>query len=464
MVSEPYESRRWPRQRPDGPARRAESRDEPGQWMQFVAFVLAFSLLTFLAGAFVVLHKMTPYQLLRSAYQAGEALYVQLTSFDDPLQTDLWSDARTSARGVTVHQPDKTYAGFTLFTSGHDAAAYLMDMDGQILHRWRKPFSEIWDETSAVKRPRPDAFVYFDKAHLYPNGDLLGVYIGVGDTPWGLGLVKLDKDSNVIWKFLDRVHHDVGVGEDGRIYTLTHALRDEPIPEFRFLEMPFIEDFLVILSPDGEVEKKISLTEALAHSPYSRFPATVPHFARQDPLHTNSVEPIEGAAAKNFPFARQGDVLLSFRESGLVATLDPESERFTWGTRGPWIGQHDPDLLPNGNLLLFDNNGNVGPDGASRVLEFDPRTLQIVWSYTGSVMRPFESIIRSDQQRLPNGNTLITESDGGRLLEVTPGGEIVWEYRNPVRAELDGRERIAVLSGGQRFTAADLDPSFRPGE
>jgi hypothetical protein len=60
---------------------------------------------------------------------------------------------------------------------------------------------------------------------------------------------------------------------------------------------------------------------------------------------------------------------------------------------------------------------------------------------------------------LPNGNTLITESDGGRLVEVTPKGEIAWEFLNPVRAETN-QERTAVLSPGTRVDSAILDPSL----
>ncbi|MGH6948787.1 MAG: arylsulfotransferase family protein [Kiloniellales bacterium] len=464
MYYEGSESDRWhpaARRAPSsGDLGAAEPSPQGGQRLSIAALVLAISLLTFLAGAFIVLLKLPPYALLNAAYRAGEALYVQRTAYADPVETDLWFDARTPRRGVTINKAAKTYPGLTLFTSGHDTVASLIDMDGRIVHQWRKPFSEVWDESSVVSHPRPDRFVYFDKAHVFPNGDVLVVYIGVGDTPWGLGLVKLDKDSNVIWKFLERVHHDVEVGADGRIYTLTHRLRNERLEEHRFVEPPFIEDFLVILSPDGALEKKISLTEALARSPYGRFTATVPHFALQDPLHTNAVEPIEGEAAKNFPFAGEGNVLLSFRESGLIATFDPRNEVFTWGTRGPWIGQHDPDLLPNGNLLLFDNNGDVGHNGLSRVLEVDPKSMEIVWSYGGTSAEPLESVLRSEQQRLPNGNTLITESDGGRLLEVTPAGEIVWQYRNPVRADLKGTERIAIVSGGRRLAPAELDPEF----
>jgi hypothetical protein len=43
----------------------------------------------------------------------------------------------------------------------------------------------------------------------------------------------------------------------------------------------------------------------------------------------------------------------------------------------------------------------------------------------------FYSPFISGQQRLPNGNTLITEGSGGRLIEVTPDHEIVWEYISP---------------------------------
>jgi outer membrane protein assembly factor BamB len=123
--------------------------------------------------------------------------------------------------------------------------------------------------------------------------------------------------------------------------------------------------------------------------------------------------------------------------------------------------------LPNGNVLLFDNYGHYREGGISRVIEFDPKTMELVWSYTGSGDHPFESAIRSGQERLPNGNTLITESDGGRLLEVTRDGDIVWEYINPERRSDDGSEPrgangelIAVVSGGQRVEPASLNPDF----
>ncbi|WP_162917219.1 arylsulfotransferase family protein [Dongia deserti] len=429
-------------------------------WLGFSAFLLASGFLIFMAGALVVLERLPPYPLFKSAHQAGHALLNQISGYRDPVDTDLWADARRADRGVTIHNAAKAYQGYTLYTSGHDSAAFLVDMDGTVMHTWRVPFSAVWDESSAVAKPRPDPLIYFRNAYLFPNGDLLALYEGAGDTPYGFGLVKLDKDSNVIWKYLERAHHDVEVGSDGRIYVLTHRIKTEPIKGAHHLEMPLIEDFLVILSPNGKVEKEISLLEAQVRSPaFSRFLEWLPAFAQQDPQHANAVEPMEADAAVNFPFAEPGTVLLSFRSTSLIVALDPETENFVWGTKGPWALQHDPDLLPNGHILLFDNLGDLGPSGTSRVLEFDPETHKITWSYGGTREQPFESNVRSEQQRLPNGNTFVTESDGGRLFEVTKDGEIVWEYINPVRAgDHDGR--IPIVCGGQRFAPGELENFF----
>ena len=96
------------------------------------------------------------------------------------------------------------------------------------------------------------------------------------------------------------------------------------------------------------------------------------------------------------------------------------------------------------------------------MIEFDPHTEGIVWQYAGDAAQPFYSGVRSAQERLVNGNTLITESEGGRLFEVTPAGEIVWEYRNPARGGED-EPMIAVVSWGQRIDPATLDPAFVAG-
>jgi hypothetical protein len=423
-------------------------------------FVAAVMLIVMVTGALLTTADVFPGPQVARAYQGGKALYQKLTGYDDVYASDLWNPARRAARGVTVHDPSRAQAGATLYTSGHDAAAWLIGMDGEVLHSWRRPYSTVWRPGAAVERPQPDTHVYFRKAMVYPNGDLLVVYEGVGDTPYGYGVVKLDRNSEVIWSWLGNAHHDIDIGPDGRIYVLTHELVDEPLEGFENLASPRLDDFLVVLSPDGEELRKISLIHPIAASEYRHLLHGVSSYAIADPLHTNTVDLITVEAARNFAFGEAGQVLLSFRELGAIGVLDLEREALVFALQGYWLGQHDPDILANGNLLLFDNVGNFEKaEGRSRVIELDPETMAIAWQYAGTAERPLESRIRADQQRLANGNTLISESNGGRILEVAPDGEIVWEFVNPVRGG-ERQNRIPIICWAQRLDPDELDSAL----
>jgi hypothetical protein len=402
-------------------------------------------LIVLVAGAVLTVADIFPGPQIARAYAGGKALYDKLTAYDDVLASDLWHPAPGADGGVTVHEPEHAQDGLTLYTSGHEAAAYLIAMDGQVLHEWRRPYSSVWTEGAAVRRPQPDSHVYFRKAIVYPNGDLLAVYEGVGDTPYGYGVVKLDRNSEVLWSYLAHTHHDLDIGPDGRIYVR-------------------LDDFLVILSPEGEELAKVSLIHAVAASEFRHLLYGVAAYALADPLHTNTVAVITEEVAVNLAFGEAGQILLSFRELGAIGVLDPESERLQWAARGSWLGQHDPDILPNGNILLFDNYGHFErPEGRSRVIEFDPQTMAIVWQYAGTADDPFESLIRASQERLANGNTLITESSGGRILEVTPAGEIVWQFVNPIRGGEDN-DRLPIICWAQRLDPSDLDAALWTGK
>ena len=117
-------------------------------------------------------------------------------------------------------------------------------------------------------------------------------------------------------------------------------------------------------------------------------------------------------------------------------------------------GQHDAHMIPEGlpgagNILLFDNQGPAGHpqvnlefQGGSRILEIDPVSMEVVWQYdgasSGAQYWTFYSSFISSARRLPNGNTLICEGMHGRIFQVMPDGEIVWEYVNPHFAEAAG--------------------------
>ena len=79
-----------------------------------------------------------------------------------------------------------------------------------------------------------------------------------------------------------------------------------------------------------------------------------------------------------------------------------------------------------------------------RLIEIDPKTSQTEVVYEGTTERPLDSITRSKEQRLANGDTLIVEAQGGRVFEVDPKGETVWEYVNAT-PDKDGVVRTVGL-------------------
>jgi outer membrane protein assembly factor BamB len=127
------------------------------------------------------------------------------------------------------------------------------------------------------------------------------------------------------------------------------------------------------------------------------------------------------------------NVLVTIRNQDTLAIFDFEAGELVWAWgQGELLRPHDATILANGNILVFDNR--TGED-ASRVVELDPITREIVWEYPHGGAPDFYSGSRGTVQRLPNGNTLIGESNRGRGFEVTPEGDVVWDYRTPHRNE-----------------------------
>jgi hypothetical protein len=429
-----------------------------------LASVAGAIFLVFLLGVGFGVFKIFPYSVIDNAHKALVALQDESRHVASRYDMNVWAELRPESggkAGVTTTDTDGTYDGVTLYLSGDTQAAYLIDMAGHVVHQWARPLSSIWNPAIATNELVADDKVYWRAAHVYPNGDLLVVCVGYGITPWGLALVRLDKDSNLVWCYQKNVHHDLDVGSDGRIYALTHEIRKAPPQGLEALSSPLIDDRIVILDDGGHELQTISLLEAIRDSPFVDVILDELRYRKNgDMLHANSIAVIAPDRAERLPFAEAGQILVCLREVNLIAVVDPPSARVAWMMRGPWHRPHDAEFLPDGNLMIFDNRGNLGAHGLSRVIEVDPATSQILWSYSGRVDAPFFSKIRARQQRLPNGNTLITESDGGRLLEVTRGGAVVWEFVNPVRGDKDGTPYLPIVMGGERYRRDEL--SFLP--
>ncbi|HEX2463687.1 MAG TPA: arylsulfotransferase family protein [Thermoanaerobaculia bacterium] len=337
-----------------------------------------------------------------------------------------WSaGADAKLRGVVLHDRERAWSGVNLYTNDRDRA-YLMDMDGRRLHTWRLPATDQQ---------------HCEYAELLGGGKL--AVVCVNDA-----LFVLDAGSNVVLEHRGKVHHDIAPLADGGM-----VVPEKSIHLYRRRMVYF--DGLAWLSPEGRTNHRWSTWDArdrLAKlhppSPLDRPGRWSKLLARSyDYYHLNTVESLPATAlGERDPRFRAGNLLLCLRNPGLLLILDRDTKQVVWSWGpGELDGPHMPTLLDDGRLLVFDN----GTDrDHSRVIELDPVTLQVTWEYRADPPSAFHSKWRGSSQRLPNGDTLICDSDRGRVFEVTPGGETVWEFWNP---ELKGDRRRGIY----RFMRVD---------
>ena len=337
-------------------------------------------------------------------------------------------DGRRS--GVLHHEPSVAAPGWNLYSPRYRSEAYLLDNDGRIAHRWRLE-SGPWQHVEPLPEGGLLALVKFDE------------------------LLRLDAASRVVWRVRGRFHHNASVDAVGRIHVLVQ--RPELRPELH-PEVPVLVDRVEVFSPEGERLGRLSLLDLVAGSPYaSRLPAVasaeVPvESPGIDLLHANWIEVLDGRLGHRSPLFAAGNYLLSLRTPSLVLIADPVAHEVLWAWGGPpeLTFQHHPTLTDDGRILIFDNGLE-----RSRVIEVDPLTDRVVWRYQAPDLF---SATRGAVQRLPNGNTLITESDRGYAFEVTPDGERVWTFASPAFTEAG--ERMAVWKVAR---LAPGDPRLPPG-
>lgn len=332
--------------------------------------------------------------------------------------------------GVVRHVPALTQPGLNLYADGHAPEAVLMNAKGEVLHTWSYPFEKVWPNYSPPEYVRNTGDKYWRRVHLLPNGDLLAIHDGIG-------MICIDKDSNLKWVYDRKAHHDLAVTEDDEIYVLTRTEHVVPrIDPDRIVLEPGIS----VVSMDGEELRHVSLWECLENSPYAHVLEGLKGIV--DVFHDNTIQVFDGSQADRSPLFAKGKVLVSIWTLDAIAIINIEEKTVEWYLSGMWDAQHESELLPNGNMIILDNRGAAG---MSRVIEFDPFTQEIVWQYRGTDETPFHTEWCGAVQRLENGNTLITETKNGRAFEVTPAGDVVWEFVNPNQVDQDGMTLIAAL-------------------
>ena len=408
--------------------------------------------------------------------------------------------------GVLRYNPEKAWSGYTIMPL-HNLGSLLIDMNGREVRLWKHfegfPTKIFPDGTilasSGVRNP---------KYGLQDQRDLVQIDFD-GNIQWKWNKAEYIDDPGEEAAWMARQHHDfqrdgnpVGYyvpGMEPQIdggNTLILAHKEVHCPYIS--EKPLLDDVVYEVDWDGDIvwEWKCSdhaeemgfsqeALNAMCRNPNFRGGSLVEEAPSVgDWMHINSMSKLGPNKWYDNGDERFNpeNIIMDGRESNIIFIIDKKTGKIVWKV-GPdynsspelkklgWIiGQHHAHMIPRGlpgegNILVFDNGGWAGygapnpgaSDGTktairdySRVLEFDPVTLEIVWQCTPKEMGflipldacRFYSPFISSAQRLPNGNTLITEGSDGRLIEVTKEYEIVWEYVCPYFSDDDNMNYI----------------------
>ncbi|RCL02976.1 MAG: hypothetical protein JSC189_000533 [Candidatus Tokpelaia sp. JSC189] len=326
---------------------------------------------------------------------------------------------RRCKTGLIAIDREKTAGGYTLFTpQTAGGIVYLIDINGNIFYEWKMP-----------SRPGRDSII-LKNGNLSYNGSLVdSPALYPGWSLWkGGDFYEITPNGKIVWQFQDPTHHhDACWLDNGNLLYGAVEPRGEEL-SIRLIggktshgedESITYSDVIKEINREGDLVWRWSAAEHLN-------PEDFPIHPIFDRYHW----PLVNGLGET----KDGLVLMSLRVTSGIIAVNRSTNKVVWKIGSDVLAQqHTPVEMSDGSILVFDNgnfrSGITSP--YSRVVQIDPKSSRVLWSYSDSAKPSFFSPYMGNAQRLWNNNTLICEAAFGRLFEITMDGEIVWEYIIP---------------------------------
>jgi len=274
----------------------------------------------------------------------------------------------------------------------------------------------------------------------FPDGSL--IFHGMGSP-----LIKIDVCSRVQWVIDGAFHHSIERGADGSFWTAQRLIPSE----LAFVDDKFMDDAIVNISAEGEIlfRKSVArmlLDSGLKHIVYSH------NRYDNDPIHLNDIQPVPSDG----PYWKKGDVFLSLRTSSVLLLYRPSTNEVVWSKEGPWLMQHDVDILSDHEIGVYSNNTVASPRGPKTIR---PNEIMIYDFAADETRSPYKAAFKKFKvktetsglfRKFPDGSIMAEEHDYGRIVSFDATGALRWRYVN--RAAKDGR---VFQLGWSRFIDAD---------
>jgi hypothetical protein len=413
----------------------------------FTVFILSACLISFLLGIFFHTNKIFPAPIIgKTIRNAPEILAGTKLHHVFKIR---YADA-----GVITHDASQIGEGVTLLTgywpeTDWTPGAKLINSDGETLHFWNIDPAKIWPKSpynDHAANAKNTISNYIHGSYLFPNGDLLfNVEF--------LGLSRVNACGEVVWRLPYRTHHSIHLAEDGNFWVSGTKWIESGNPranDFPGIQIPFTEDTALLVSPDGDILKEISVLEALFNSEYKYLIWRNKLQFGYDVLHLNDIESLSSEFAPHFPMFSPGDLVVSVKYANTIFVMDQDGT-IKWADTDSFIQQHDPDFESDGTISVFDNRSDeslAGENlGGSRITSLSPGSDESFQIYPQNKNQSFYTYAGGKHQRLGNGNRLITEARAGRVFETSPSGELVWEWIH----EPYDQENVSEILEGTRY-------------
>lgn len=336
--------------------------------------------------------------------------------------------------GARTLVPEAVQPALTLISSAWSTSddltpgVRLIDRQGRVLHQWLVDPTEVFPEPPTQGRPL--SMIGIHGSHLFPNGEML-VNLDYA------GTVRMDACGNVQWRLPTGSHHSIAQAEDGSFWipAVTPSPRTET-PRHPDgppgMVGPFYHDLILNIDENGTVLDSIHVLDILYSNGLVRHLVDEEQLNDPDPTHLNDVEPLPSSLADQYPLFEPGDLIVSLRDLDLVFVMDPSSGQVRWHASQPFIKQHDPDFIGGGWITLFDNRWDGTARGTllggSRILALQPHTDSVRTLFPTRHSEPFYTDYAGKSQLMGNGRMLLTESEAGRVVEVSSDGRTIWEW------------------------------------
>ena len=276
----------------------------------------------------------------------------------------------------------------------------------------RYEFRNVWDED------------HFRQIHPWvnENGDLI---VKDHDSP----IFGVSACGDLQWTLQDGVyHHSMEADAEGNLWVPSAAQRHG----IQRAHDRFRDDSFSQISPAGKLLYRQSVAQMLVRHGYANWLFTVDMY-RDDAVHLNDIQP----AMADGPYWKKGDVFLSLRNLSTLMLYRPSTDEIAWMKRGPWVSQHDIDILDDHRIGVYDNAvedrglGPYFPSGSSQIMVYD--------FATDKVSMPLQKAMESNKVRtwkeglfasLPGGLTMIEDSIEGRIIIFRPDGRVAAEFIN----------------------------------